>query len=44
MARRISEKNWKFDFDVSKKNYSLKERIKRLIGFRIGEYKNYKII
>jgi hypothetical protein len=44
MAKRISEKNWKFDFDVSKKNYSLKERIKRLIGFRIGEYKNYKIV
>jgi deoxyadenosine/deoxycytidine kinase len=44
MTKRISEKNWKFDFDVSKKNYSLKERIKRLIGFRIGEYKNYKII
>ncbi|MCA4893815.1 MAG: glycosyltransferase family 2 protein [Cytophagales bacterium] len=44
MAKRISEKNWKFDFDVSKKNYSLKERIKRLVGFRIGEYKNYKIV
>jgi hypothetical protein len=44
MAKRISEKNWKFDFDVSKKNYSPKERIKRLVGFRIGEYKNYKIV
>jgi hypothetical protein len=44
MAKRINEKNWKFDFDVSKKNYSLKERIKRLVGFRIGEYKNYKIV
>jgi hypothetical protein len=44
MAKRISEKNWKFDFDVSKKNYSLKERIKRFVGFRIGEYKNYKIV
>jgi hypothetical protein len=44
MAKRISEKNWRFDFDVSKKNYSLKERIKRLVGFRIGEYKNYKIV
>jgi deoxyadenosine/deoxycytidine kinase len=44
MAKRISEKNWKFDFDVSKKNYSLKERLKRLVGFRIGEYKNYKIV
>lgn len=44
MTKRISEKNWKFDFDVSKKNYSLKERLKRLVGFRIGEYKNYKIV
>ncbi len=44
MKERIARKNWKFDFDVSKKNYSFKERIKRLLGFRIGEYKNYKIV
>ena len=44
MKQRIGQKNWKFDFDVSKKNYSLKERLKRLVGIRIGEYKNYKII
>jgi hypothetical protein len=44
MTKRISEKNWRFDFDVSKKKYSFKERIKRLVGFRIGEYKNYKIV
>jgi hypothetical protein len=44
MLERIARKNWKFDHDVSKKNYSLKEKLKRLIGFRIGEYKNYKII
>jgi len=44
MKQRIEQKNWKFDFDVSKKNYSLKERLKRLVGIRIGEYKNYKII
>jgi hypothetical protein len=44
MKKRIDQKNWKFDFDVSKKNYSFKERIKRLVGYRIGEYKNYKII
>jgi hypothetical protein len=44
MAKRINEKNWRFDFDVSKKKYSFKERIKRLVGFRIGEYKNYKIV
>ncbi len=44
MKERINRKNWKFDFDVSKKNYSFKERIKRFFGFRIGEYKNYKIV
>jgi hypothetical protein len=45
---RIAKKNWKFDYDLSKKKYSLKEKIKRFIhsftGYRIGEYKNYKII
>ncbi len=45
---RISKKNWKFDFDISKKKYSFKEKIKRFVysitGYRIGEYKNYKII
>lgn len=44
MKDRIARKNWKFDFDVSKKNYSFKERVKRFFGFRIGEYKNYKIV
>ena len=44
MKARIERINWKFDFDVSKKKYSLKERLKRLVGFRIGEYKNYKIV
>ena len=44
MKHLIELKNWRFDFDVSKKNYSLKERLKRLVGIRIGEYKNYKII
>lgn len=44
MKERIASKNWKFDFDVSKKNYSFKERVKRFFGFRIGEYKNYKIV
>jgi len=48
MLARIARKNWKFDHDISKKRYSAKEKIKRfissLIGYRIGEYKNYKII
>ncbi len=48
MQTRIARKNWKFDHDISKKRYSAKEKVKRfissLIGYRIGEYKNYKII
>jgi len=48
MLPRIEAKNWKFDHDISRKEYSTKEKIKRfvsfLIGYRIGEYKNYKII
>lgn len=44
MENRIAKKNWKFDHDVSKKKYSFKEKIKRLVGYRVGEYKNYKII
>lgn len=45
MQERISQKNWNFDFDISKKKLSLKEKFKRfmekLTGYRIGEYKNY---
>ncbi len=48
MEDRISSKNWKFDYDISYKKYSLKEYFKlyfeKLTGYRIGEYKNYKII
>jgi len=48
MKDRIARKNWKFDYDISKQNYTTKYKIKRLIsnlvGHRIGEYKNYKMI
>jgi len=48
LRQRIQKINWKFDYDISKKNYSLKEKIKRMVflftGYRIGEYKNYKLI
>jgi len=48
MQKRISEKKWKFSFDPSAKKTSLKSRIKlgfeKLFGFRIGEYKNYRLI
>ncbi|MCU0367803.1 MAG: glycosyltransferase family 2 protein [Cyclobacteriaceae bacterium] len=48
MDERIKRKNWKFDHDLTKNRYSAKELLKRfisrLIGYRIGEYKNYKIV
>ncbi len=48
MKDRIQKKNWKFDHDISVKRYSSKEKFKRFIyaltGYRIGEYKNYKIV
>jgi hypothetical protein len=48
MMKRIHNKNWKFDYDISVKKYSFKEKFKRFVfavtGYRIGEYKNYKII
>ncbi len=48
LLARIQQKNWRFDFDISKKKYSFKERFKRFVysftGYRIGEYKNYKIV
>lgn len=48
MQERIRTKNWKFDHDLSRNKFSTKEKVKRLIskliGYRIGEYKNYKIV
>jgi glycosyltransferase involved in cell wall biosynthesis len=48
MQKRISEKNWKFDFDPVQKKFSLVSRIlhwaEKKTGVLIGEYKNYKII
>lgn len=48
MLDRIKKKNWQFDFDISKKNFSFKDKILYFIekktGWRVGEYKNYKIL
>jgi hypothetical protein len=48
MLRRIREKNWEFNFDPLKKNFSMKDRlltsIEKTTGKRVGEYRNYKII
>lgn len=48
MQERIAGQNWKFDYDISKKNMGIKNRIlyyiEKLTGYRIGEYKNYRLI
>lgn len=48
LKKRIAAMNWKFSFDPTKKNLSFKYRIlhwiEHLLGWRIGEYKNYKLI
>jgi hypothetical protein len=48
MKKRINEKNWQLDLDVTRKNFSLKGRIlysfEKLTGIRPFDFKNYKII
>lgn len=48
MHTRIKNKNWQFSYDPSLKKLSLKNKlsqmIERIFGWRIGEYKNYKVI
>jgi len=48
MQQRIKKTNWKFSFDPTQKKLSLKQRFLQFIesafGWRIGEYKNYKIV
>lgn len=48
MQKRISAKNWQFDFDPTRKKLSLKSRFKMFVekhtGWRIGEYRNYRVL
>jgi hypothetical protein len=48
MQDRINKMNWKFSFDPTKKRLTLKLKlllfIEKKFGWKIGEYKNYKII
>ena len=48
MQERISHINWKFDYDLSYRKFSLKDRIRMFVesltGYRLWEYRNYKII
>lgn len=48
MQPRIEAMNWKFDHDISRNNLKPKDKLKRIIekwtGWRMGEFRNYKII
>ena len=48
IKKRIAEKNWDIDFNLSKKKMSLKNaflyKIEKLTGKRLFDYKNYHII
>jgi hypothetical protein len=48
MSERIRLTNWKFDHDLSKNRFAVKDRLKRFVekytGWRPGEYRNYKIV
>jgi hypothetical protein len=48
MQPRIKAQNWQFDFDIREKRYSAKNQLKtfveRLTGWRMGEYRNYKLL
>ena len=47
MKDRIALKNWQFDFDPARKNFSPQSKflhfIEKRTGWRIGEYKNYRL-
>ncbi|MEA5402015.1 hypothetical protein VB776_03745 [Arcicella sp. DC2W] len=48
MQARIESVNWMFDYDIHEKKLSFKNQVKmtieKLTGYRIGEYRNYKIV
>ncbi|UTW65517.1 glycosyltransferase family 2 protein [bacterium SCSIO 12643] len=48
MQKRIDEKGWKFDHDISRNSFSFKERFKKwaqkITGKPLGEYQNYKVV
>lgn len=48
MEARIQRKNWSFDRDLTKDRFTLKDKVRllveRLTGWRMGEYKNYKLV
>ena len=48
MKNRIAQRNWQFSFDPTKTRLPLKSRllhrVEKATGWRVGEYRNYKVI
>lgn len=48
MQARIDSVNWMFNYDIHEKKLSFKNQVKMIIekltGYRIGEYRNYKVV
>lgn len=48
MRARVARQDWAFSFDISKTNFTWKEKILNIIekktGWRVGEYRNYKLL
>lgn len=51
MRKRVTEENWKFeikrhlsDWNLKELNYFASDLFEKVFGFRIGEYKNYRLI
>jgi glycosyltransferase involved in cell wall biosynthesis len=48
MQARLERVNWQFDFDIQEKKLSFKNRVRvfveKLTGWRIGEYKNFRVV
>jgi len=48
MKKRIAEKNWTLELDITKKNLKFKHRLtyyfEKLTGIRLFDFKNYKLI
>lgn len=48
MKNRVDNISWKFTFNPSEKNFGLKAKllywIEKRFGWRVGEYKNYKLV
>jgi hypothetical protein len=48
MQARLERVNWQFNFDIREKKLSFKNRVRvfveKLTGWRIGEYKNFRVV